>query len=176
MTKLMIRIDIPGLIIIIEITSIMNKTILLFASIIFFSFVSEVHGAEWISIGKDRLDNELFFDHEVIIERSKDIIEVQMKGIYSDAGRKERMQDRTKAKSTVERYETLSHSLELQQINCAKREFRVLAYTDYSSDGSVLYKFISELQPTKGWEPITPDSMGERMYRTVCQSSSRKKK
>ncbi len=153
----------------------MKKTIILLAAIILSSSLFEVQGAEWISIGKDRLGNELFFDHEVIIERSKDIIEVQMKGMYSDAGRKERMQDRAKAKSTVERYETLSYSLELQQINCAKREFRIMAYTDYSSDGGILYKFISELQPTKGWEPIAPDSMGERMYRTVCQTSSRKK-
>ena len=153
----------------------MKKTIILLAAIILSSSLFEVQGAEWISIGKDRLGNELFFDHEVIIERSKDIIEVQMKGMYSDAGRKERMQDRTKAKSTVERYDMLSYSLELQQINCAKREFRIMAYTDYSSDGGILYKFISELQPTKGWEPIAPDSMGERMYRTVCQTSSRKK-
>ncbi len=41
-----------------------------------------------IHLGKDRSGNELFFDHEVIIERSKNIIEVQMKGMYSDAGRK----------------------------------------------------------------------------------------
>lgn len=154
---------------------VMKKTTLLFAAIILFSTVLKLHGAEWISIGKDRLGNELFYDHEVIIERSKDIMEVQMKGIYSDAGRRERIQDRTRAKSTVERYETLSYSLELQQINCVKREFRVMAYTDYSSDGGVLYKFIAEQQAMKGWEPIAPDSMGERMYKAVCRPSSGKK-
>ena len=59
---------------------IMKKTTLLFAAIILFSTVLKLHGAEWVSIGKDRLGNELFYDHEVIIERSKDIMEVQMKG------------------------------------------------------------------------------------------------
>lgn len=75
-----------------------------------------------------------------MIECSKDVIEVQMKGLYSDAGRKERMQDRTKAKSTIERYETLSYSLELQQINCVKREFQTMAYTDYSLMGEYFTK------------------------------------
>jgi hypothetical protein len=97
-----------------------------------------------------------------------------MKGIYSDEGRKARMQERIRSKATVERYEKLSYSLELQEINCAKRQFRIMAYTDYSSDEGILYKFISEQNPSEGWEPIAPDSMGEKIYQTVCPQRGRK--
>lgn len=146
----------------------MKKTCLLLSAITILSLVSQVQGAEWLSIGKDRVGNELFYDREILIKRSTDIIEVWVKGIYSDEGKKSRMQERIRSKATVERYEKLSYSLELQEINCAKRQFRIKAYTDYSSDEGILYKFISEQNPSEGWEPITPESMGEKMYQTVC--------
>jgi hypothetical protein len=152
----------------------MKKIYLLLSVITVLSLVSHVHGAEWLSIGKDRVGNELFYDREILIKRSTDIIEVWMKGIYSDAGRKERMQERVRSKATVERYEKLSYSLELQGINCAKRQFRIMAYTDYSSDEGILYKFISEQQPSEGWEFIAPDSVGEIMYKAVCPQRGRR--
>ena len=152
----------------------MKKTCLLLSAITILSLVSQVQGAEWLSIGKDRVGNELFYDREILIKRSTDIIEVWMKGIYSDEGRKARMQERIRSKATVERYEKLSYSLELQEVNCAKRQFRIMAYTDYSSDEGILYKFISEQNPSEGWEPIAPDSMGEKIYQTVCPQRGRK--
>jgi predicted neuraminidase len=146
----------------------MKKICLLLSAITILSLVSQVQGAEWLSIGKDRVGNELFYDREMQIMRSADIIKVWMKGIYSDEGRKERMQERIRSKATVERYEKLSYSLELQEINCAKKQFRILAYTDYASDEGILYKFISEQKPSEGWEFIARDSMGEQIYQTIC--------
>ncbi len=130
--------------------------------------VPQAKGVEWISIGKDIFGNELYYDREILIKRSAVIVEVWMKGIYSDDGRKQRIQERIKSKATVERYEKLSYVLELQQINCDKRMFRIMEYTDHSSDGGILYKFIVEQKPLEGWERIAPDSIGQRMYKTVC--------
>jgi len=148
--------------------------LLLFLVALFFA-VNQVYGAEWVSIGKDRMGNELFYDREVLIQRSTDIIEVWMKVIYSDAGRKERIQERVRNKATVEQYEKLAYALELQQINCVKRGFRVMAYTDYSANEEILYKFIAEHKPSEGWEPITSDSMGEIVKKIVCVLPNKKK-
>jgi len=152
----------------------MKKTCLLLSAITILSLISQVQGAEWLSIGKDRVGNELFYDREILIKRSTDIIEVWMKGIYSDEGRKERIQDRTISKVSVERYEALGYALELQEIDCVKREFRVMAYTDYTADGRILHTTTIEQQPSEGWEPIIPESMGEIVAQIVCQSSSSK--
>jgi predicted neuraminidase len=146
----------------------MKKVCLLFSAISILFLASQIQGAEWLSIGKDMVGNELFYDHEIQIKRSTDIMEIWMKVIYSDEGRKQRIKERITAKANVERYENLSYSLELQQIDCTKKRFRIMAYNDYSSDGRMLYQFVSEQQTPEGWEFIAPDSMGARMYKIVC--------
>lgn len=140
----------------------------MFSAITILFLTSQIQGAEWLSIGKDMVGNELFYDHEIQIKRSTDIIEIWMKVIYSDEGRKQRIKERITAKANVERYENLSYALELQQIDCTKKRFRIMAYTDYSSDGRMLYQFVSEQQTPEGWEFIAPDSMGARMYKIAC--------
>ncbi|MGD9578639.1 MAG: surface-adhesin E family protein [Syntrophorhabdus sp.] len=147
---------------------------LLFA-ITIFSFLSPVHGAEWFSIGEDRAGNELFFDVESLAQRSG-LVKTWMKAIYSDEGRKERIRDRVIRKASVDRYERLSYALELQEIDCVRKEFRILAYADYSFDGGILHKSIMDLQPSEGWELISPDSMGEVIDKIVCPSQPLQKK
>jgi hypothetical protein len=149
----------------------MKRICFLIFSITLFFLAPQVQGAEWSSIGKDRAGNELFVDLETVTKRSG-IMKAWMKGIYSDEGRKERIQDRIISKASVERYETLGYALELQEIDCVKREFRVMAYTDYSSDGKILYTTTIEQQPSEGWEHIAPESMGEIVAKIACPSSS----
>lgn len=141
----------------------------------FFS-VALVHGAEWLSIGKDRIGNELFYDPNTITKLPSGIAKIWIKGIYSADGKKERIQERVKIKLSVENYEKLSYVLELQEINCVKKEYRVVAYTDYSSDGGILNKLIVEQQASAGWEPIPPDSMGEIIDKIVCSAQPTQKK
>lgn len=158
----------------------MRKILFLFFALIMFFLISQVHAAEWLSIGKDRLGNELFYDPDTITKLPTGITKIWIKGIYSTDGKRERIQERTKGKLPLENYDKLNYAMELQEINCGKREYRVMAYTDYSSDGSILNKFIVEQQSSVGWEPIPPDSMGEIIDRIVCPppppTSSQKKK
>lgn len=154
----------------------MKKNCLLLFAIILFFIVFQAEGAEWLSIGKDRVGNELFYDPDTLTKLPTGIAKVWMKGIYSVEGKKERIQERIKGKLTVENYEKLSYVLELQEINCVKREYRVTSYTDYSSDGGILHKFTVDQQPSGGWEPVTPDSMGEIVDKIVCPPPTSQKK
>jgi len=147
----------------------------LLLAITIISPVATAQGAEWFSIGEDRAGNELFFDLESLVQHSG-VIKAWMKAIYSREGRKERIKERVMKKASVERYDRLSYALELQEINCGRREFRVLAYADYSSDGRILHSSIIDHHPAEGWEPIAPDSMGEVIDRLVCPSSPLQKK
>ena len=154
----------------------MKKSCFLLFAITMFFIVSQAQGAEWLSIGKDRVGNELFYDQDALIKNPTGITKIWIKGVYSAEGRKERIQERIKGKLTVENYENLSYALELQEINCVKREYRVMAYTDYSSDGGILHKFTVEQQPSGGWEPVTPDSMGEIVDKIICPPPTSQKK
>lgn len=154
----------------------MRKIFFLSFVVLLFFLVSQAHGAEWLSIGKDRLGNELFYDPDTITKLTTGIAKIWIKGIYSSEGKKERIQERIKSKLSVDNYDKLCYVQELQEINCVKREYRVLAYTDYSSDGGILNRFIIEQQPSVGWEPIPPDSMGEIIDKIVCPASSSQKK
>lgn len=147
---------------------------LLFAFVMFF-LVSPAQGAEWFSIGEDKAGNELFFDLDSTIQRSG-IIKTWMKAIYSNEGRKERIRERIIRQASVESYERLSYALELQEIDCVRKEFRILAYADYSSDGGILHRSILDQKPSQGWEPIAPDSMGEVIDKIVCPSTPLQKK
>ena len=154
----------------------MKKSCFLLFAITMFFIVSQAQGAEWLSIGKDRVGNELFYDQDALIKNPTGITKIWIKGVYSAEGRKERIQERIKGKLTVENYEKLSYALELQEINCVKREYRVMAYTDYTSDERILHKFTVEQQPSGGWEPVTPDSMGEIVDKIICPPPTSQKK
>lgn len=154
----------------------MRKIFFLSFLVLMLFLVPQAHGAEWLSIGKDRLGNELFYDPDTITKLPTGIAKIWIKGVYSSEGKKERIRERIKGKLSVENYDKLGYVQELQEINCVKREYRVVAYTDYSADGGILNKFIVEQQPSAGWEPIPPDSMGEIIDKIVCPTPSSQKK
>lgn len=152
------------------------KTICFFlCAITMFFMIPATYGAEWFSIGEDRVGNELFFDVESLVQHSG-VVKTWMKAIYSEEGRKERIRDRVIRKASVARYERLSYALELQEIDCVRKAFRILAYADYSSDGGILHTSIMDLHPSEGWELIAPDSMGEVIDKMVCPSQPLQKK
>jgi hypothetical protein len=153
----------------------LKGTCFLLSAFVMFFLVSPAQGAEWFSIGEDRAGNEFFFDLDSLMQRSGRI-KTWMKALYSDEGRKERIRERIIRQASVEHYERLSYALELQEIDCVRKEFRILAYADYSSDGGILHKTILDQKPSQGWEPIAPDSMGEVIDKIVCPSSPLEKK
>lgn len=153
----------------------MKAICIVLSAITMIFIIPAAHGTEWFSIGEDMAGNELFFDVESLVQHAG-IVKTWMKAIYSDEGRKERIKDRVIRKASVERYERLSYALELQEIDCVRKTFRILAYADYSSDGKILHKSIMDLQPSEGWEPIAPDSMGEVVNKMVCPSSPLQRK
>ena len=63
------------------------------------------------------------------------------------------------------KYENLSHSIDLHEINCVEKKIRPLSVTDYDNKGGVIY---SSSSPSK-WDSIIPESMIEILYKEVCK-------
>jgi hypothetical protein len=137
--------------------------------------VSQAQSAEWILYSTNTDDDEFFYDRENLTKLPNGIIRVWIMILYSDEARKKYIQQRiSDGLADDKRYETLSYSLSMWEINCAAKEFRGMANIDYSTDRRKLESSIYEQQPSEGWRPVPPDSIGEVMYKAVCPTLEKK--
>jgi len=124
----------------------------------------EVGGADWMFYG--RTDKySCFFDLESIHHPSENIVEVSEKQNYTSKG------VIFMVEALGKKYENLSHSITLWQINCADKKFRFLSLKHYSKEGKEIYlwKVLYSSLPPEEWSPFIKDSLGERLYRAVCK-------
>jgi len=121
----------------------------------------EVWGEDWRLYTKTDL-YECFYNAENMIRSSQDIVEVWTKLEYTERGIIETV------KKFGKYYENLSYSLELWEINCAKKRHRLLSVTLYSVEGRILYtnQAGSHLPP---WKIISRESIEESLYKAVCK-------
>jgi hypothetical protein len=121
----------------------------------------EVWGEDWRLYAKTDL-YECFYNAENMIRSSQDIVEVWTKLEYTERGIIETV------KKFGKYYENLSYSLELWEINCAKKRHRLLSVTLYSVEGRILYtnQAGSHLPP---WKIISRESIEESLYKAVCK-------
>jgi len=124
----------------------------------------KVWGADWMFYG--RTDQySCFFDVESIHRPSENIVEVSEKQNYTNKG------VNFMVEALGKKYENLSHSITLWQINCTDKKFRFLSLKHYSKEGKEIYlwKVLYSSLPPEEWSPFIKDSLGERLYRAVCK-------
>jgi hypothetical protein len=123
-----------------------------------------VGGADWVLYGETDT-YKFYYDKESINRTSKNNAEVLEKQIYTDKGIVYMVGELGK------KYENLSYSMTLWQIDCANQNFRFLSLTHYSKEEKVIYSrrllYVSE--GAGEWSPIIKGTMGERLYRAVCK-------
>ena len=138
-----------------------NLGVILFIIGIALFCCAEVWGADWKFISSTDL-YECFYNAEDMIRSSEDIVKVWAKLVYTERGVIEMVKEFGK------HYENLSYSLELWEIDCAKKKQRILSITEYSVEGSILYMNPAKSRPS-AWKSISLESVGESLYKTVCK-------
>jgi hypothetical protein len=69
-------------------------------------------------------------------------------------------------------YDNFSHTLVLREYDCKKQTYRSIQINDYDTNGKVLWTSpVSKVIK----QPIVPGSVGETLYKIVCQGSKKKK-
>jgi hypothetical protein len=139
-----------------------------------FFLVTQAHGAEWVSIGGDTQGTKWFYDRKTLKILPNNIIKVWYKEVYSDEGRKMIIQRRVERGLEVKAYQSLRYTLNLLQINCITRERRLMATSDYPTKGVALQSYAYEYQPSEGWNSMSPDSIGNTLYKAVCPPQEKK--
>jgi len=132
----------------------------------------EVWGADWRAYYED--DNGFFYyDAEFISGHPKSIVRVWEKMILKEERRDLVIVRLRKSGFPINENDELDYILELYQINCVDKEFRLLSHGYYDKKGKVLYSFPGEVRRDLVIEPqwfeIPSNSQPEKLYKAVCE-------
>ena len=117
--------------------------------------------ADWRLFAETQADIGVsYYDAGNITHPSKHIVRTWIKLVYYKDG------VALQVKELGKRYEDLSYTLNLLEVDCAAKKQRVLQSTSHSKDGNVIS---SNQSRGAEWSPINPGSIGEVLYRTVCK-------
>jgi hypothetical protein len=119
----------------------------------------EAWAADWKYLVETQ-EEVVSYDGESITHPSGNLVRVRVKTVFSKKG------IHTHVKEFGERFESLSHITDLLEFNCGEKKTRILRTTLYSKDGTIL---VSDTSSELEWRFILPDSLGETLYKEVCQ-------
>ncbi len=145
-----------------------NSSVICLSFLIIFLLVTPIIGSsDWVILGNDS-DGNVFSYKKGNVEKgkSKYVVQVWEKNVYSDTGRKKYIQESRKKGVSIEGYDKLSESKSLFEIDCKKHRIRILSYCQNDIDGKVLD---SQSSDKREWTYIIPDSHGESLYEQVCK-------
>lgn len=106
-----------------------------------------------------------FYDLKSINRLSNDVVRASDYQYYTKEGKDLMIRE------LGGKYENLSHTTTLWEINCAEKKFRFLSLTHYSKENNPIYSWkllYSSDSPTE-WSSFTPGSLGEKLYKAVCK-------
>ncbi len=116
-------------------------------------------GADWKSFGRNATA-DFYYDTESITHPSKDVLRVSVKRLYTEKG----VSDLVGVLGA--KFKTVRHSVDLYEIHCVDRKFRLLSSVVYSTDEEILESFNYQ-EPT--WKVIVPESIIDTLYKTLCK-------
>ena len=118
----------------------------------------EVWGADWkLYDSNERFSS--YYDAQGITHPSKNIVRVWVRWNYTEKGVMDQVNKLGK------KYENLSHSTCLWEINCLEKMRCLVSGTDYDNKGEVINSSSFPLE----WRFITPESIAEGLYEEVCK-------
>ena len=74
--------------------------------------------------------------------------------------------DRIEAKLYVKDYELYTHTLQLYDVDCKARKFRLASSVDYGENGQVLDSL--DIEGMGRWKNMIPSSVGDTMFSQIC--------
>ena len=121
---------------------------------------------EWVEYGRSKSGN-VYSYNKVNIKRSiKGIVQVSCKYDFSDEGREEYIQKLRDREMSTKRYEKLSHTLNLLEIDCRNGMYRIVSITYHDTDGHVTDSYSSDEQD---WSNIPPKTIEDTLRKKVCK-------
>lgn len=137
--------------------SLLVKLVVILIVLTIFNY-PEVWGVDWKFYGSSS-GYTGYYDTQSITRPSKNIVRVSTRWDWTEKAVIDGVEKLGK------KYENLSYSIILREINCVEKKSHRLSATQYDRKGSVIS---SESSPSK-WFSINPDSMDESLYKEFCK-------
>src|SRR5574341_195436 len=100
---------------------------------------AEVWGDDWKLLSS--LDEaDVYYDVESITHPSKGVVRVRARSVYTEKGASEIVVN------AGEEYRNVTSSIDLMEINCSERRYRILCTAYYSTDG-----ILDSVSKVSGW-------------------------
>ena len=126
---------------------------------------SIANGAEWVYYVASP-DGTYYYDKESITSGGNGIIKVWDKTVYTKKGKQEYVGWRKEKGIYDTKFEDLSYTLNLYTMKCSTREFDIISGSHRNSEERIIDSY-SNLSPS--YDPISPESIMESLYKIVCK-------
>jgi hypothetical protein len=141
---------------------------IIFCSVILFFLIAIPHSqaAEWIYSGSNN-SGHLYYEKKSI-ERNGDIVRVRSMAILNDDGKIELHSALKKIGRAPRQSDILSHTIALEEYDCANQRLRLSSMTIYNEKGSAIHSLIVK---NAEWDDIVPETNGAILGKIVCSDS-----
>jgi hypothetical protein len=123
---------------------------------------------DWVQVGTTN-DSVVSFNVTTVKRLTRNVVRAWTKTKLKDDTQQTKsnfLRNRRAQSLTTVGYDNYSHTLELDEYNCATGQGRVLSHVDYDSNGNVLD---STTVRSPEWTYVVPDSIGDSMLRALCK-------
>lgn len=130
---------------------------LLFFFITFFGY-----SQNWTLVSKDKLKNEYYFKSNYVSKEglNNEIIRIWTKKVFKTFNHKSNGKNIT--------YKD-AYFIELVLFDCSNNKYKLLSTTAYNSNGVMIYDN-TFYEFSQDWEYAVPDSVGDKVLSTICQT------
>jgi hypothetical protein len=143
------------------------SSIISLSFLVIFLLVSNVYSFGWVKYKTDNDDNVYFYKKETIKHLTKDIVQVSIKTVFSDEGKKYELKFLGEnGLPDAKKYNSLSYEISLEKIDCKNNRSQFLSLTSYDADDKILFPYSYKEQK---WEDINPDSLLDILQKKVCK-------
>jgi len=143
-------------------------SVIFLSFLIIFPLVTTVNGNDDWVIYETSYGGDVYSYSKVSIKpKTKDMVQVWSKQVYSDKSREEVIQKLMESGLfTKTELEKLSYNVILQEIDCKEKKSRIVSIRYYDKDSNVLYSSAVEKII---WTYIIPDTVTDILRKKVCK-------
>jgi hypothetical protein len=120
----------------------------------------------WVEYETNIYGGDYSYGKETIKYRTKTVVQVWNRLVYSAEGRERYIQDMKDSGIATDGYENLSETHRLNEIDCKKGRYNILSIVDYDRNGKIL---ISDSYKKSEWNNIRFGSMMDKLRKIVCK-------
>ncbi|OPY02449.1 MAG: hypothetical protein A4E66_02717 [Syntrophus sp. PtaB.Bin001] len=124
-----------------------------------------ISSSDWVEYGKSKNGDIYSYHPGSIKQKSKDIVYVWVKLVFSDRGRKDYINRLEKNGELTEGYDKLSHTLSLVEIDKKRSKLRILYGLEYDMDDKELFRGSHDAP----WKDILPDSTEDILRKNILK-------